>query len=159
LTTPLVRALRKGLAPAKVDFMVAAGKEALVEGLAHRVIGFQKKDSFQAPWRFWRFLRELRSARYDLVVEASHWHAFSFTSLWLARWTRAPVRIGHARDLAERFLTNPVAHDPANVRDAQAKLELLGPLGLEGDGEALETTVDMNLSLSERAKQIAAPPR
>lgn len=156
LTTPLVRALRKGLAPAEVDFMVAAGKEALVEGLAHRVIGFQKKDFFQAPWRFWRFLRELRSAHYDLVVEASHWHALSFTSLWLARWTRAPVRIGHARDLAERFLTNPVAHDPGNIRDVQAKLELLGPLELEGDGEALETTVDMNLSLSERAKQIAA---
>lgn len=156
LTTPLVRALRKGLAPAKVDFLVATGKEGLVQGLADRVLPFQKKDLFQAPWRFWRFLRELRSARYDLVVEASHWHAFSFTSLWLARWTRAPVRIGHARELAERFLTHPVPHDPSHVRDVQAKLELLEPLGLPGDGEELETTVDMNLSLAEKAKQIAA---
>ncbi len=156
LTTPLVRALRKGLAPAKVDFLVATGKEALVEGLADRVLTFHKKDFFKAPWRFFRFLRELRAARYDVVVEASHWHALSFTSLWLARWTRAPVRIGHARELAERFLTNPVPHDAGNVRDVQAKLELLQPLGVEGDGEALETTVDMNLSLSEKAKQIAA---
>jgi heptosyltransferase-3 len=156
LTTPLVRALRTGLAPAKVDFLVAAGKEGLVEGLADRILPFEKKDFFKAPWRFWRFLQVLRSARYDLVVEASHWHAFSFTSLWLARWTRAPVRIGHARELAERFLTHPVPHDPSLVRDVQAKLELLQPLGLSDQGEEMETTVDSRPSLAEKAKYIAA---
>jgi len=156
LTTPLVRALRRGLPGARVDFLVAAGKEALVEGLADRVLPFRKKDFFQAPWRFWTFLRALRVERYDVVVEAGHWHTFSFTSLWLARATRGRVRIGHARAPSERFLTHEVRHDPANVREVQAKLELLGPLGLPAAGEELETTVDRAEGAGGPAREIAA---
>jgi ADP-heptose:LPS heptosyltransferase len=142
LTTPLVRALRRGLPGARVDFLVADGKQVLVAGLADRILPFRKKDFFRAPGRFWGFVRALRREQYDVVVEAGHWHAFSFTSLWLARATGAPVRIGHARAPSERFLTHEVVHDPATVREVAAKLELLQPLGLAAAGEALETTVD-----------------
>ena len=142
LTTPLVRALKRGLPHARVDFLVAAGKQRLVEGLADRTVVFAKTDFFRAPWRFVGFLRALRHERYDAVVEAGHWHAFSFTSLWLARAVGAPVRIGHARGLSERFLTQGVKKDPTLVREVPSKLELLRPLGLEPDGERLDTTID-----------------
>lgn len=154
LTTPLVRALRLGLPQARVDFLVAAGKEALVQGLADRVLPFAKKDLFRHPFRFWRFLSSLRRERYDVVVEAGHWHAFSFTSLWLAQWTRAPVRIGHARGMADRFLTHCVRRDPAVEREVLAKLELLGPLGVPGRGEHLETTVDGDPKVTQAVESI-----
>ena len=156
LTTPLLRALRASLPSARVDFLVAEGKQALVEGLADRVVGFGKKDFFRAPLRFWRRVLALRKERYDVAIEAGHWHAFSFTSLWLARFTRAPVRVGHSRGLAERFLTHAVSKDEASEREVPAKLELLGPLGLRPDGEALDTTVDRDPSVARRAEAILA---
>lgn len=149
LTTPLVRALRRGLPGARVDWLVAAGKEPLVEGLADRILPFPKKDFFRAPWRFWGLVAALRRERYDVVVEAGHWHAFSFTSLWLARATGAPVRLGHARGEASRFLTHPVDRDPAVEREVPAKLELLKPLGIPAAGEELETTIDRAAEVPE----------
>ncbi|MGC4117858.1 MAG: glycosyltransferase family 9 protein [Myxococcales bacterium] len=144
LTTPLVRALRRGLPQARIDWLVAQGKECLVEGLADRILPFGKKAFFKAPLQFWRFVRELKAERYDVVIEAGHWHAFSFTSLWLARATGAAVRIGHQRGQSDRFLTHEVVHDPKAERDVEAKLELLQPLGLSPAGEELETTVDQS---------------
>lgn len=156
LTTPLVRALRRGLPGARVDFLVAAGKAGLVEGLADRVIAFDKQDLFRAPLRFGRLLIGLRRERYDLVVEAGHWHAFSFTSAVLVRATGAWARVGHRRGLADRFLTHPVEKDPAVLREVASKLELLGPLGLADDGESLETTVDLRPEVGEEAARILA---
>ncbi len=156
LTTPLLRALKASLPWARVDFLVAEGKQALVEGLADRVVGFGKKDLFRAPLRFVRRVLELRNEHYDVVIEAGHWHAFSFTSLWLTRFTRAPVRVGHRRGLAERFLTHPVEKDGASMREVPSKLELLGPLGLSPLGEALETTVDRDPCVARRAEAIVA---
>lgn len=152
LTTPLVRALRRGLPGARIDFLVAAGKERLVEGLVDRLVVLAKKDFFRRPWRLLGFLLSLRRERYDVVIEAGHWHAFSFTSLWIVRFTRAPVRIGHARGLSERFLTHEVQKDPSVVREVASKLELLGPLGLGAAGEGLETTIDKG----EREARLAA---
>jgi heptosyltransferase-3 len=156
LTTPLVRALRRGLPQARLDWLVASGKQVLVEGLADRLIPFDKKQFFRAPLRFWRSLGQLRLERYDLVIEAGHWHTFSFTSLWLARWTGAPIRVGHARGLADHFLTHPVEKDPAVVRDVASKLELLAPLGLAPAGEELETTVDRAPQVGLEADSIVA---
>jgi ADP-heptose:LPS heptosyltransferase len=154
LTTPLVRALREGLPGARVDWLVAEGKQALVLGLAHRVLPFRKQDFFLRPWRFISFLRDLRRERYDAVVEAGHWHAFSFTSAFLARATGSKVRIGHDRGLSERFLTHPVPKDPGVDREVPAKLELLRPLGLSDRGERLETTVDAERSVGAAAERI-----
>lgn len=142
LTTPLLRALKKGLPDARVDLLLAAGKQPLVQGLADRLIPFAKKDFFRHPIRFWRAVRSLRRERYDAVIEAAHWHAFSFTSSWLTHATRSPIRVGHDRGEARRFLTHAVEKDALNEREVPSKLELLRPFGIAPDGEALETTVD-----------------
>lgn len=139
LTVPLLRALKAGLPQATVDVLVAKGKEPLVAGLpfVDGILAFAKQDLFKAPWRFWALLRRLRG--YDVAIEAGHFHAFSFTAAWLTRKTQAPVRIGHDRGLARRFLTDSVRHDPSKVNDVEAKLELLAPLGLAPAGTELET--------------------
>ena len=154
LTTPLLRALRQGLPSARLDLALAAGKEPLVEGLADRLIPFAKKDFFRHPLRFWRAIHRLRGERYDAVIEAAHWHAFSFTSSWLTHVTRAPIRIGHDRGPARRFLTHAVAKDARNAREVPSKLELLGPLGIAPAGEALETSVDRGAPVEEKLDAI-----
>ena len=156
LTTPLLRALKKGLPAARIDLLLAAGKEPLVRGLCGTLIPFRKKDFFQHPLRFWGVIRRLRREHYDAVVEAAHWHAFSFTSSWLAQAVRAPIRVGHDRSLAARFLTHAVPKDPKNIREVPSKLELLGPFGIPADGEALETTVDAGVDVSETLAAVRA---
>jgi ADP-heptose:LPS heptosyltransferase len=156
LTTPLVRALRRGLPGARVDFLVADGKQGLVEGLADRVIPFQKQDFFRAPWRFWSLMSSLQRERYDVAIEAGHWHAFSFTSGWVTAYTHAAVRVGHRRGAAERFLTHPLDKDLTVEREVPSKLELLRPLGVAADGEQLDTTVDAAPEVGREADALAA---
>lgn len=156
LTTPLLRALKKGLPEARLDLLLAAGKQPLVEGLADRLIPFAKKDFFRHPVRFWRAVRSLRRERYDAVIEAAHWHAFSFTSSWLTHATRSPIRIGHDRGEARRFLTHAVEKDALNAREVPSKLELLTPLGIAPDGEALSTTVDAFAPVKGKLDEVRA---
>ncbi len=156
LTTPLLRALKKGLPDARIDLLIAAGKEPLVRGLCDGLVPFRKKDFFQHPLSFWSVIRRLRRERYDAVVEAAHWHAFSFTSSWLAQATRSPIRVGHDRSLAARFLTHAVTKDPKNEREVPSKLELLQPFGIPADGETLETTVDAGVDVSETLNAVRA---
>lgn len=137
LTTPILRALARALPEARVDVLVAASKARLVEGLA-RVIPFERRDLFVRPHRFVRVLRELRAANYDVAIDASHWHTMSVSSAALLAWTGAPIRIAHDRGSAHRFATHAVSPGPA-PREVDAKLSLLGPLGLPIDAPLLAT--------------------
>lgn len=132
LTVPLLRALRESLPGARIELLLAPGKAPLVEGLPFidGLREFDKQTFFRAPGRFLAFLRALRAERYDLAIEAGHWHAFSFTAGLLTWATGARYRLGHDRGLSANFLTHAIAHDPARVQEVAAKLELLGPLSV-----------------------------
>ncbi len=132
LTTPLLAALKEALPNARVGLLCAARLAPVVQGtgLYSELWPFEKKDFFRRPWRFVAFCLALRRARYDVAIEAGHWHAFSFTAGMLTLWSGAPIRIGHGRGEADRLLTHAVEKDPAVVYDAAAKLELLRPLGI-----------------------------
>jgi len=99
-------------------------------GLYDELWRFEKRDLFRRPWRFVSFFVRLRGARYQVVIEAGHFHAFSWTASAIALFSGAPVRIGHRRGASERVLTHAVDRSAGNEYDAQAKLELLAPLGI-----------------------------
>jgi heptosyltransferase-3 len=146
LTTPLLRALAAGLPHAELH-LLAPPRRALVipVRLAARVVPWDRRAAARAPWRLVALIAALRRERYDVVVEAAHWSAFSLTASLLSRVASAgaPV-IGHARGDSTRFVSHPVAHDPANENEVQAKLELLRPLGLLPCGLAPETDLGLD---------------
>lgn len=140
LTTPLMRALREGLPHARLDWLIAAKRQHIAEGLflADKLIGWDKARS---PTSLASTLWRVRRVGYDLAIDASHFDAPSTTSALITRWTGAPVRVGFVRPEAERFFTHPV-QVPENLRyDVAAKLRLLEPLGLPERGWELETTL------------------
>lgn len=139
LTTPLLRALKLGLPQAELHLLAPRQGHLVASPHVDRALLWQKRDAFRAPWRMLALLRALRRERYDLVVEAGHWSAFSLTASVLARAIGRRVTIGHDRGDAARFLSHPVPHDPARVSEVPAKLELLAPLGLPPRGLGLET--------------------
>ena len=141
LTTPLLRALAEGLPHARVHLLAAARQSSvLVSRRLDRIIPFEKRLAFRRPWRLLALLQALRRERYDVVVEAGHWSGFSLTASLLARIAAGRCAVvGHLRGESARFLSHPVPHDPANVNEVQAKLELLRPLGILPRGLAPET--------------------
>jgi heptosyltransferase III len=132
LTTPLLGAIRQHLPAARLGLLCAARRAPAVEGtgLYDELWRFEKRDLFRRPWRFVAFFLRLRRARYQVVIEAGHFHAFSWTASAIALFSGALVRIGHRRGESERVLTHAVDRLAENEYDAQAKLELLAPLGV-----------------------------
>ncbi len=143
LTTPLLAALRAALPDARIALLCAARRAPAVEGtgLYDDLWRFEKRDFFRQPLRFAAFCLALRRTRYQVAIEAGHSHAFSFTSAALTLWSGAPIRIGHDRDLAARFVTHVVAKDDEVVYDAASKLELLRPLGIQAGLAPLQTAL------------------
>jgi ADP-heptose:LPS heptosyltransferase len=141
LTIPLLRALRRGLPDAELVFLHAASKASLVRGLpyADRLVPFEKKALFRRPWRFFALLAALRRERFDVAIEAGHYHAFSLTAALLARAVGAARSIGHDRGDARALLDVVVPPPPGVVHDVSVKLSLLAPLGVPPAGLELET--------------------
>lgn len=156
LTTPLLRALKRGLPHATLHLLAPRQGHLVASPSVDRAFTWQKRDAFRAPTRFLGLLRALRRERYDLVVEAGHWSAYSLTSSLLARFVGPRLVVGHDRGDAARFLSHPVAHDPATASEVPAKLELLRPLGLPGDGLALETGLGAGPAAAAAASGVLA---
>ncbi len=154
LTIPLLRALRRGLPDAELHFLHAASKRALVEGLPYADvrIPFQRTDFFRHPLRFLGLLRRLRRERYDLAIEAGHWHAFSLSAALLCRVSGARAQLGHDRGDAKRLLGHVVPPPADTTHDVSVKLRLLEPLGVPPAGLELETP----LATDEASRRDAA---
>jgi len=138
LTTPLARSLREGLPHVRIDWLIAQGREPLVDGLflADRLIPFRRN-----PAALCWLVAALRAGGYDAVIDAAHHDVFSLTSALITRATGASIRIGPARGDAAHFYSHPVAAGSGN--DVEAKLALLGPLGLSPRGHQLETALGL----------------
>jgi ADP-heptose:LPS heptosyltransferase len=136
LTTPLLSRLEEARPRARIDFLVAASKRTLLSGNSPdriHLIPFEKRDLFRRPWAFARQMLALRAARYDVAIDASHWHRFSLSSALLLAWTGARIRIAHERGEASAFATHVVPPPGQPEPEVRSKLRLLAPLGLGPD--------------------------
>jgi ADP-heptose:LPS heptosyltransferase len=139
LTSPLFTSLRRAFPAAKIDALIAASKRTLVESTIN-VIPFERRHFFTRPLQFARQMLELRRTRYDAAIDASHWHEFSASSAMLLAWTKAPLRIAHARGYADLYANELIAA-PASGNEIEAKLRLLAPLGLEPNAGEMSTAL------------------
>ena len=140
LTIPLARALARRLPGARVDLLLAARRAQVAQGLPGlSVIPWEKRDAFRRPWRFLRALAALR--RYDAVIDAAHWHAFSLTSALLSRWAARRWVVGAERGPSLVYSATVPPPLPG-VPEVVAKVALLRGLGLEPPPTpALETSL------------------
>jgi ADP-heptose:LPS heptosyltransferase len=132
LTTPLLGAIRRHFPAARLGVLCASRRAPVIEGtgLYDELWRFEKRDLFRRPWRFFSLLSSLRRARYQVAIDAGHFHAFSFTASALTLLCGAPVRIGHRRGDADRVFTHLVDRPNEGRYDAAVKLDLLAPLGV-----------------------------
>jgi heptosyltransferase III len=142
LTVPLALALRDALPAARIDLLLARRRASVAEGLPGiRIVPFEKTDAFRHPVRFIRFLKELRAARYDAVIDAAHWHAFSVTSALLSRFAATRWLVGAERGPSFLY-SHAEPPPPPDTPEANAKLLLLRGVGLQPPARpALQTAL------------------
>lgn len=140
---PLLDALRRARPGAEIGWLVEEGAASLLEGhpqidrlwvaprQAARALRRERRYG-AAVSRLWGVLRELRGARYDLVIDAQ-------CNLRSALWSRlsgAPVRIGFAppytKEKAHWLSTLRVPAPVGGESKAHRNLRLLAPLGIDG---------------------------
>jgi len=138
LTIPLVRSLQQALPHARVDLLLAARRARVAEGLAGlNVVAFDKRAGPLRALRFWRGLR----ARYDVVIDAAHWHSFSLTSALLSRWAARRWVVGADRGPASTVYSALARIPGAGTPEVVAKAQLAEPLGLRLPAAPLETAL------------------
>ncbi len=139
LTIPLVRALQSAFPRAQVDLLLASRRAHVAEGLPDlRIVRFNKRAP---PFGLRR--------KYQIVIDAAHWHAFSTTSALLSRWIASRWVIGSQRGPAEIY-SKAVPPPPLDMPEVEAKLLLGRALGLELSLPPMET------SLGRRARSAVA---
>jgi ADP-heptose:LPS heptosyltransferase len=137
LTIPLALALRDLLPSAEVHLLLSSRVALVAEGLEGiRVLHWTKTDAFRRPLRFVGFLRDLRRAGFDAVIDAAHWHAFSVTSALLSRWAAHRWVVGADRGPARFAYSATVPPPPDGASELAAKLSLLGGIGLAAQARA-----------------------
>ena len=110
-TTPMVRGLREAYPDATLGYLCNRRVDELVRTNVHLdLIFIFEKDEYRTLWRrskkeclrmFFRFLKEIRSQRFDVLMDLSlGWH-YSFLG-WLLG---IPTRIGFNYRRRGRFLT------------------------------------------------------
>jgi lipopolysaccharide heptosyltransferase I len=129
-TLPILRLVRTKWPAAKVAWLVTPACSGLLEQhpLLDELILFDRKrfaGLWHSPRLFaeWRaFTRGLRERQFDLVLDLQG----LFRSAWLARKTKAPVRVGfaNAREMAWLFYTHrvPIATMEQHAIDRYLKL-------------------------------------
>ena len=133
LTIPLLRGLQKALPRARVDLLLAARRAHVAEGLPDlRVIRFDKRLPQPGLFR-----------KYEVVIDAAHWHAFSLTSALLSRWAASRWVIGSRRGPSQIY-SQAVPPPQDGVPEVVAKLDLARALGLQVSVFPMETALGLH---------------
>src|SRR5207247_6765555 len=126
LATPVLSRLRENFPKAQLEILVNPGTDDVVRDhpALDEVLVLERGDLA----RQWRFVRELRRRRFDLVIDLTDGDRSAFLS-WLSR---APVRLGYNSEGRWRgvLYTQVVDADRFAMHTVRYHLKALEALGL-----------------------------
>lgn len=128
LATPVLSRLREGFPKAYLAMLVNAGTEAVVRG--HPALDEVLILERGSVARQWRFMRELRDRRFDLVVDLTD----GDRSALLSRLSGAPVRLGYNSEARwrGRLYTEVIEANRFGMHTVRYHLAATEALGLTG---------------------------
>jgi heptosyltransferase I len=162
---PVLAALRRQYPRAHIAWLASRAFAPLLEGhpLLDEVITFDRRHygrmlrSLSALGAFLRFVRRLRSSRFDLVLDLQG----LFRSGFLAWATGAPLRFGFAdaRELAWLFYTGRVPGRRRTHHAVDLNLRLAAALGLPADAPTFPLGLHAEELAAARRLLASAPGR
>jgi lipopolysaccharide heptosyltransferase I len=153
---PVLHGLRRRYPSATIDWLISTALAPLLEGHPDldKLVPFDRRRYAQLAWNPWAaaefaaFVRRLRAAKYDLVIELQG----LFRTGFFARTTGASVRIGpsDAREGASWFYSHRIPSRPADTHAADRNLAVAELLGFE------DAPLEFNLGLTDTDRASAA---
>ncbi|MCD6308992.1 MAG: glycosyltransferase family 9 protein, partial [Candidatus Latescibacteria bacterium] len=127
LMTPLLAGLREAFPGARIDVLVAEGFHDVYRNcpFVDSLLVFEKRKARLFPWWYPAFVRRLRGIGYDLAVEVSNGHVFSFNNVLLTALAGARYSVGYDRKDAGSFLNLLVPVPPEDMHMADAMFGLV----------------------------------
>ena len=129
LATSLLETLKNEFPKAQLDFLVRRGNESLVDNhpFIHKVLIWDKKKAKYSS--LWRLLLNIRSNRYDLVVNVQR---FGATGI-LSALSNAQYRTGFKKNPFAGFFTHKAPHQIGDgTHEIERNFELIRPFISEG---------------------------
>lgn len=139
----LLDALREGLPTAKMGLLSCARYPEItrsLQGIDH-LYELNKRWFFSQPRRWHETICIVRAAGYQVCIDASAWHEFSFTHAALSYFSGAPVRIGYRRLDDGGFHTMHVPPGPPEEYELRQRMRLAAPLGIQVDPPRLRSGI------------------
>jgi ADP-heptose:LPS heptosyltransferase len=127
LITPFLEALRNVLPGAHISVLVSDrfGDVLLHNPHADEIISFDKRQFLHNPLRFVRFIRKLRTHRFDLAVDCGPADGLSLNNALMTYLSAAPVRLGYLRGQSDIFLNVLVPRRALEGSEIDHHLDLL----------------------------------
>lgn len=137
----LIDALRIRWPDLELGLLASTRAAAVTHGLQGltRLHGIDKRWFLRRPSRWRQALEQVRGCGYQVAIDASAWHVFSFTHAALAFYSGAPIRIGYRRGRASAFHSHSIEPGPAGEHELRQRMRLLSPLGADGEPPVLRT--------------------
>lgn len=146
LITPMLEALRRGFPGRRIVLLVGQSFHEILQGNPHcdEVVVFEKRRYIFHPFDFFRLVKRLRAERFDLALDCSHVHAFSFSNGLLTYLSGAPYRVGYGRGNSDLFLNMSVCPQPSGKHATEAHMDLVRSLGVEVDNPQMRVYMSEN---------------
>lgn len=143
LLVPLLRSVRRNFPKAFVAVVGTTINREIVSwfpSYVNRFFDFRVRKAAANPLYFARFIRDLRSQDFDLVLDAEQW---SFITPIICRLARIPTRVGFRIYRPVRHLLyNRICVRQKDLHESRNFLGLLSAIGIEEDDRRLELPVD-----------------
>ncbi|MBK7409214.1 MAG: glycosyltransferase family 9 protein [Saprospirales bacterium] len=135
LATAVVEQLYARFPEAQIDFLLRKGNEGLLKGhplLSNVLIWDKKHRKYSGLWKLWR---QIRSERYELVINLQRFLATGF----LTAFSGAPNRVGFNKNPLSLFFSHrfphPIGSAVQPVHEVSRNLSLLSPWMKEAVGK------------------------
>ncbi len=138
--SPVFRALKEADPGGRLTCMGPARVQPVLESIPFidEVLAYDERDTHRSPWRRWRFLRELKTRRFDRVFLLHR----SFSRALLVFLAGIPQRVGRPTKGRGWLLTHRVISAPQGSHRSDGYLHIVEAFGVPVRDRQTILTVD-----------------
>jgi ADP-heptose:LPS heptosyltransferase len=154
LLIPTLRKLKQSFPLATLTFMCSDINKAIVEKIPYvdKIINCRVYDFLLNPLNFYRFIRNLRKTKYEVVIDAGQWERINSI---ITCFTRRDYSIGFKTKGQWKHVINDAVVDHSKTKhELENFMDLLIPLGLIPFGRKLSyDELQLEFFLTEEDRQ------
>lgn len=130
LLIPTLRKLKQSFPNAVLTFMCSDVNKVIIEKIPYvdKIINCKVYDFLKNPFKFVKFIKDLRNTKYELVIDAGQWERINSV---ITCFTKKDYSIGYKTEGQWKHVINDAVVEHSRTRhEVENFMDLLVPLGL-----------------------------